>query len=79
MVIYNSIISLWLQEVENTARVEELVDRYFEEVKDKNPLKLLHSKALAEVTYRMVERSDNNAADQIFKFVSANTRKYLYI
>lgn len=54
-------------EVDNSVRVEELVDRYFEEVKDKNPLKLMHSKALAEITYRLVERGDNNAADCIFK------------
>ncbi|XP_017860403.1 PREDICTED: double-strand break repair protein MRE11-like [Drosophila arizonae] len=66
-----------VMEVENTARVEELVDRYFEEVKDKNPLKLLHSKALAEVTYRMVERSDNNAADQIFKFYNEKAVEHL--
>ncbi|XP_023160670.2 double-strand break repair protein MRE11 [Drosophila hydei] len=66
-----------VMEVDNTARVEELVDRYFEEVKDKNPLKLLHSKALAEVTYRMVERSDNNAADQIFKFYNEKAVEHL--
>ncbi|XP_030555184.1 double-strand break repair protein MRE11 [Drosophila novamexicana] len=66
-----------VMEVDNTARVEELVDRYFEEVKDKNPLKLLHSKALAEVTYRMVERSDNNAADHIFKFYNEKAVEHL--
>ncbi|KAH8403070.1 hypothetical protein KR222_003891, partial [Zaprionus bogoriensis] len=64
-------------EVDNSARVEELVDRYFEEVKDRNPLKLMHSKALAEITYRLVERSDNNAADCIFKFYNDKAVEYL--
>ncbi|KAH8412908.1 hypothetical protein KR009_006710 [Drosophila setifemur] len=55
-------------EADNATRVEELVDRYFEEAKTKKPLKLLHSKALAEMTYRLVERKDTNAAEDIVKF-----------
>ncbi|XP_030369777.1 double-strand break repair protein MRE11 [Scaptodrosophila lebanonensis] len=64
-------------EVENTARVEELVDRYFDEVKDKNPLKLMHSKALAEMTYRLVERVDGNAAENIVKFYREKAIEHL--
>ncbi|KAH8249174.1 hypothetical protein KR032_006977 [Drosophila birchii] len=55
-------------EADNATRVEELVDRYFEEAKTKKPLRLLHSKALAEMTYRLVERKDANAAENIVKF-----------
>ncbi|XP_002069265.2 double-strand break repair protein MRE11 [Drosophila willistoni] len=55
-------------EMENTTRVEELVDRYFDEAQGQRPLKLLHSKALAEITFRLVERHDANAADNIVKF-----------
>ncbi|ALC39312.1 mre11 [Drosophila busckii] len=62
---------------ENSARVEELVDRYFDEVKDKRPLKLMHSKALAEITYRIVERDDVNAADRIFKFYKEKAVEHL--
>jgi len=51
----------------NTTTVEQLVERYFEQAK--NPLKLMHSKALAEITYRMVDCSNNNAAESIFKLV----------
>lgn len=43
------------------------MDRYFEEAKTKKPLKLLHSKALAEMTYRLVERKDANAAENIVR------------
>ncbi|XP_017032856.1 double-strand break repair protein MRE11 [Drosophila kikkawai] len=55
-------------EADNATRVEELVDRYFDEAKTKKPLRLLHSKALAEMTYRLVERKDANAAENIVKF-----------
>ncbi|XP_017057306.1 double-strand break repair protein MRE11 [Drosophila ficusphila] len=55
-------------EAENATRVEELVDRYFEEAKSNKPLRLFHSKALAEMTYRLVERKDADAADKIVKF-----------
>ncbi|XP_068150460.1 double-strand break repair protein MRE11 isoform X2 [Drosophila tropicalis] len=56
-------------EMENTTRVEELVDRYFDEAQGQKPLKLLHSKALAEITFRLVERHDPNAADNIVNFL----------
>ncbi|XP_017077722.2 double-strand break repair protein MRE11 [Drosophila eugracilis] len=55
-------------EADNATRVEELVDRYFEEAKSNKPLKLFHSKALAEMTYRLVERRDAEAAENIVKF-----------
>ncbi|KAH8240994.1 hypothetical protein KR026_009962 [Drosophila bipectinata] len=55
-------------EAENATRVEELVARYFDGANTKNPLKLFHSKALSEMTFRLVERKDANAADHIVKF-----------
>ncbi|XP_016994383.2 double-strand break repair protein MRE11 [Drosophila takahashii] len=55
-------------EADNATRVEELVDRYFEEAKSNKPLRLFHSKALAEMTYRLVERRDADAAENIVKF-----------
>ncbi|KAH8305403.1 hypothetical protein KR018_002634 [Drosophila ironensis] len=64
-------------EVENATRVEELVDRYFEEAKTNKPLKLLHSKALAEMTYRLVERKDANAAENIVKFYKEQAVEHL--
>ncbi|SPP79507.1 double-strand break repair protein MRE11 [Drosophila guanche] len=64
-------------EAENATRVEELVDRYFEEAKTKKPLKLLHSKALAEMTYRLVERRDANAAENIVKFYREKAVEHL--
>lgn len=50
--------------------MEELVARYFDRADTKNPLKLFHSKALSEMTFRLVERKDANAADHIVKSVS---------
>ncbi|XP_051858463.1 double-strand break repair protein MRE11 [Drosophila albomicans] len=64
-------------EVDNTTRVEQLVDNYFEEAKAKNPLKLIHSKALAEITYRLVDHKDNNAADNIFKYYNERAVEHL--
>ncbi|EDW29142.1 GL19555 [Drosophila persimilis] len=64
-------------EAENATRVEELVDRYFDEAKTKKPLKLLHSKALAEMTYRLVERRDANAAENIVKFYKEKAVEHL--
>ncbi|XP_016979179.2 double-strand break repair protein MRE11 isoform X1 [Drosophila rhopaloa] len=55
-------------EADNATRVEELVDRYFDEAKSNKPLRLFHSKALAEMTYRLVERRDIDAAENIVKF-----------
>ncbi|XP_043657374.1 double-strand break repair protein MRE11 [Drosophila teissieri] len=55
-------------EADNATRVEELVDRYFEEAKSNKPLKLFHSKALAEMTYRLLEQRDADAAENIVKF-----------
>ncbi|XP_016964652.1 double-strand break repair protein MRE11 [Drosophila biarmipes] len=52
----------------DATRVEELVDRYFEEAKSNKPLRLFHSKALAEMTFRLVERRDADAAENIVKF-----------
>ncbi|EDV98821.1 double-strand break repair protein MRE11 [Drosophila grimshawi] len=63
--------------VDNVARVEELLDRYFDEVKDKNPLKLMHAKALSEVTYRMVERSDLDAAESVLRFYNEKAVEHL--
>ncbi|XP_017110372.1 double-strand break repair protein MRE11 [Drosophila elegans] len=53
-------------EADNATRVEELVDRYFDGAN--KPLRLFHSKALAEMTYRLVERADADAAENIVKF-----------
>ncbi|KAH8391359.1 hypothetical protein KR200_004169 [Drosophila serrata] len=64
-------------EADNATRVEELVDRYFDEAKTKKPLRLLHSKALAEMTYRLVERKDANAAENIVKFYKEKAVDYL--
>ncbi|KAH8377786.1 hypothetical protein KR093_007112, partial [Drosophila rubida] len=64
-------------EVDNTTRVEQLVDNYFEEAKAKNPLKLMHSKALAEMTYRLVEHRDTNSADNIFKYYNERAVDHL--
>ncbi|KAH8306756.1 hypothetical protein KR044_012577, partial [Drosophila immigrans] len=64
-------------EVDNTTRVEQLVDNYFQEAKAKNPLKLMHSKALAEITYRLVDHKDTNAADNIFKYYNKRAVEHL--
>ncbi|XP_034668205.1 double-strand break repair protein MRE11 [Drosophila subobscura] len=64
-------------EAENATRMDELVERYFEETKTKNPLKLFHSKALAEMTYRLVECRDANAAENIVKFYTEKAVEHL--
>ncbi|BFF95821.1 double-strand break repair protein MRE11 [Drosophila madeirensis] len=64
-------------EAENATRMDELVERYFEETKTKKPLKLFHSKALAEMTYRLVECRDANAAENIVKFYNEKAVEHL--
>ncbi|KAL7741992.1 hypothetical protein ACLKA6_018249 [Drosophila palustris] len=62
-------------QVDNTTRVEQLVNSYFEQAN--NPLKLMHSKALAQITYRMVEHGDNDAAQDIYGFYSKKAIEHL--
>lgn len=57
-----------LQESENITNVEDLVELYYNNLDESKSLKVLSSKALAEVCHQMVERNDNNAAENLIKY-----------
>ncbi|XP_037951716.1 double-strand break repair protein MRE11 [Teleopsis dalmanni] len=58
-------------------RVEDLVDRYFEEVKDTKTLRLISSKIFSEMCFRLVERRDVNAAESIINYYKENVVAHL--
>ncbi|XP_055840400.1 double-strand break repair protein MRE11-like [Episyrphus balteatus] len=55
------------EEVESEAKVEDVVDRYFDEVDEDKKLQVISSKVLSEMCFRMVEKNDANAADTILQ------------
>lgn len=57
-----------MKEGESAARVEDLVERYFNEVDESKSLKILSTKALTELCNQLVERKDNNAADNLIRY-----------
>lgn len=61
-----------LQEGESATRVEDLVERYFNEVDESKSLKVLSTKALTEVCHQLVDRKDNNAADNLLRYTILN-------
>lgn len=44
------------------------MERYFNEVDDSKSLKVLSTKALTEICHQLVDRKDNNAADNLIRF-----------
>ncbi|XP_037822124.1 double-strand break repair protein MRE11 [Lucilia sericata] len=64
-------------EGESAARVEDLVERYFNEVDDSKALKVLSTKALTEICHQLVDRKDNNAADNLIRSYKAKAVEYL--
>ena len=61
-----------LQEGESATRVEDLVERYFNEVDESKSLKVLSTKALTEICHQLVDRKDNNAADNLLRYTILN-------
>lgn len=58
-------------------RAEEVVDRYFKEADEDKQLELLCSKSMSELTKRMVDYEDDDAADSIIKFYERQVLKHL--
>ncbi|XP_055913872.1 double-strand break repair protein MRE11 [Eupeodes corollae] len=56
-----------MEQNENETKVEDVVDRYFDEVDEDKKLQVISSKVLSEMCYRMVEKNDANAADAILQ------------
>lgn len=57
-------------------KVEDIVNRYFNEVESK-PLEVLSSKSLSEFCRRMVESADDDAAESIIKFHTDKACEFL--
>ncbi|XP_055840402.1 double-strand break repair protein MRE11-like isoform X2 [Episyrphus balteatus] len=55
------------EEVESETKVEDVVDRYFDEVDEDKKLQVISPKVLSEMCFRMVEKNDANAADTILQ------------
>uniref|UniRef100_A0A1I8PL13 Double-strand break repair protein n=1 Tax=Stomoxys calcitrans TaxID=35570 RepID=A0A1I8PL13_STOCA len=64
-------------EGESAARVEDLVERYFNEVDESKSLKVISTKALTELCNQLVERKDNNAADNLIRSYKAKAVEHL--
>ncbi|TMW48772.1 hypothetical protein DOY81_006150 [Sarcophaga bullata] len=62
---------------ESATRVEDLVERYFNEVDESKSLKVLSTKALTEICHQLVDRKDNNAADNLLRSYKAKAIEYL--
>ncbi|EAT37438.1 AAEL010595-PA [Aedes aegypti] len=60
-----------------TNRAEEVVDRYFKEADEDKQLELLCSKSMSELTKRMVDYEDDDAADCIIKFYERQVMNHL--
>ncbi|XP_021704981.1 double-strand break repair protein MRE11 [Aedes aegypti] len=58
-------------------RAEEVVDRYFKETDEDKQLELLCSKSMSELTKRMVDYEDDDAADCIIKFYERQVMNHL--
>lgn len=58
-------------------RAEEVVDRYFKEAEQDKQLELLFSKSMSELTKRMVDYEDDDAADSIIKFYERQVLQHL--
>lgn len=56
------------KEAQPKIRVEDIVDSYFETVEDAQRLKILSSKCMAEITRRLVDADDNQAAEVLVDF-----------
>lgn len=58
-------------------RAEEVVDRYFKEAEEDKQLELLFCKSLSELTKRMVDYEDDDAAESIVKFYERQVLQHL--
>ncbi|XP_055531500.1 double-strand break repair protein MRE11 [Wyeomyia smithii] len=58
-------------------RAEEVVERYFKEAAQENQLEILSSKSMTELTRRMVDYEDDDAAENIIKFFEKQAMQYL--
>ncbi|XP_075147951.1 double strand break repair nuclease mre11 [Haematobia irritans] len=64
-------------EGESAARVEDLVERYFNQVDESKSLKVISTKALTELCNQLVERNNNSAADNLIRAYKAKAVEYL--
>uniref|UniRef100_A0A1B0BIS2 Double-strand break repair protein n=1 Tax=Glossina palpalis gambiensis TaxID=67801 RepID=A0A1B0BIS2_9MUSC len=65
------------KECENITNVEDLVELYYNNSDESKSLKVLSSKVLAEVCHQVVERNDNNAAENLINSYQQKALDYL--
>lgn len=63
--------------INSESRVEDVVDRYFDEVEESQNLQIISSKLLSEMCFRLVERNDTNAGENIINFFKEKGNEYL--
>ncbi|EAT48950.1 AAEL000034-PA, partial [Aedes aegypti] len=74
----DALLEAYQNQREATAnRAEEVVDRYFKEADEDKQLELLCSKSMSELTKRMVDYEDDDAADCIIKFYERQVMNHL--
>ncbi|XP_055382702.1 double-strand break repair protein MRE11 [Condylostylus longicornis] len=66
-----------IMETEDLVKVEDIVERYFEEADDQKKLQIFPTKILSEMCYRLAERNDIDAAETIVNLYKEKALSHL--
>lgn len=62
------------QDIDDEVKVEDIVKKFLNEADDDNKMEVLLPDVMTEFIRRMVDRDDDDAADEIIKYCKSNTR-----